>query len=140
MQLSIRNRFDATVESVTAGPAMTAVRARLASGPEITSAITSDAATDLNLAAGSAVQVLIKSTEVGVAVDPVGRVSIRNRLPGTVASVDQGTAMTVVKIDLADGGVLTSAITSESAADLSLTAGMPVTALVKSTDVSIAAP
>jgi molybdate transport system regulatory protein len=139
MQLSIRNRFDATVVSVTAGPAMTAVRARLTSGPEITAAITSDAASDLNLAAGSPVQVLIKSTEVSVAADPVGRVSIRNRLSGTVESVDQGTAMTVVKIDLIDGGVLTSAITSESAADLGLAAGMPVTALVKSTDVSIAA-
>jgi molybdate transport system regulatory protein len=138
MQLSIRNRFDGTVESVTAGPAMTAVRTRLASGPDITAAITSDAATDLKLAAGSAVQVLIKSTEVGVAVDPVGRVSIRNLLPGTVASVDQGTAMTVVKIDLMDGGVLTSAITSESAADLGLAPGMGITALVKSTDVSLA--
>jgi molybdate transport system regulatory protein len=138
MQLSIRNRFDATVESVTAGPAMTAVRTRLASGLEITAAITSDAAADLDLTAGTAIQVLIKSTEVGVAVDPVGRVSIRNLIPGTVQSVDHGTAMTVVKIDLTDGGVLTSAITSESAGDLGLAAGMPVTALVKSTDVSIA--
>ena len=138
MKLSIRNRFDATVESVTTGPAMTTVRTRLTSGPEITAAITSDAATELSLAAGTAVQVLIKSTEVSVAADPVGRVSIRNLLPGTVQSVDHGAAMTVVKIDLADGGVLTSAITSESAADLGLAVGMAVTALVKSTDVSIA--
>jgi molybdate transport system regulatory protein len=138
MRLSIRNRFDATVESVNAGPAMTTVRTRLASGLEITAAITSDAAGDLDLTAGAAIQVLIKSTEVGVAVDPVGRVSIRNLIPGTVQSVDHGTAMTVVKIDLTDGGVLTSAITSESAADLGLAAGTPVTAMVKSTDVSIA--
>ena len=138
MRLSIRNRFDATVESVTVGPAMTTVRTRLASGLEITSAITSDAASDLELTVGAAIQVLIKSTEVGVAVDPVGRVSIRNLIPGTVQSVDHGTAMTVVRIDLTDGGTLTSAITSESAADLGLAAGMPVTALVKSTDVSIA--
>jgi molybdate transport system regulatory protein len=46
--------------------------------------------------------------------------------------------MTVVRIDLTDGGTLTSAITSESAADLGLAAGTAVTALVKSTDVSIA--
>jgi molybdate transport system regulatory protein len=138
MQLSIRNRFDATVESVTAGPAMTAVRTRLAGGPEITAAITSDAAADLRLAAGSAVQVLIKSTEVSVAVEPVGRVSIRNHIPGTVVSVDHGTAMTVVKIEMPGGGVLVSAITEESAADLGLAVGMSVTGLVKSTDVAIA--
>jgi len=56
MQLSFRNRFDATVDSVSPGPAMTAVRTRLTGGPEITAAITSDAATDLKLEAGSAVQ------------------------------------------------------------------------------------
>jgi len=68
----------------------------------------------------------------------VGRVSIRNRIPGTVASVDHGTAMTVVRIDVPDAGLLTSAITHESAADLGLAAGMAVTALVKSTDVALA--
>jgi molybdate transport system regulatory protein len=138
MQLSIRNRLDATVASVTAGPAMTVVHVRVGGGPAITAAITSDAATDLGLVPGSAVQVLIKSTEVGVAIDPVGRISIRNLLPGTVQAVEHGTAMTIVKIALESGGVLTSAITQESAAELSLAEGMPVTALVKSTDVALA--
>jgi molybdate transport system regulatory protein len=138
MRLSIRNQFRATVESVTAGPAMTAVHARLVGGPEIVAAITSDAATELKLRADSAVQVLIKSTEVSVGIEPIGRISIRNRIPGTVLSVDEGAAMTVVKIEMAAGGVLVSAITAESAEDLGLTVGLPVTGLVKSTDVSIA--
>jgi molybdate transport system regulatory protein len=138
MQLSIRNQFVGTIESVTAGPAMAAVHVRLTGGPDVTAAITTDAATDLNLAVGSAVRVLITSTEVSVAVDPVGRVSIRNQLPGTVQSVDHGAAMTVMKIELAGGGVLTSAITRESAQDLGLDPGQSVTALVKSTDVALA--
>jgi len=138
MQLSIRNRFDATVESVTVGTAMTTVHTRLTGGLAVTAAITSDAAADLALQVGATVQVLIKSTEVAVAVDPVRRVSIRNRIPGTVASVDHGAAMTVVRIDVPDAGLLTSAITHESAADLGLAAGMAVTALVKSTDVALA--
>jgi molybdate transport system regulatory protein len=131
VRLSIRNQFDATVESVTAGPAMTAVRVRLHGGPTVTAAITSDAAADLGLAPGLAVVVLIKATEVGVAVDPVGRISIRNLLPGTVQSLEPGAAMT-------NGGVLTSAITHESAEDLGLAEGTQVTALVKSTDVALA--
>ena len=138
MQLSIRNRFDATVESVTTGPAMTTVHTRLTGGLAVTAAITSDAAADLGLQVGAAVQVLIKSTEVAVAVDAVGRVSIRNLIPGTVQSVDHGAAMTVVRIEVPDAGVLTSAITHESAEDLGLAAGMAVTALVKSTDVALA--
>jgi molybdate transport system regulatory protein len=138
MQLSIRNRFDATVESVTTGAAMTTVHTRLSGGLAVTAAITTDAAEDLGLAAGSAVQVLIKSTEVGVAADLNGRISIRNLLPGTIQSVDHGVAMTVVRIDIPGAGLLTSAITHDSATDLGLSAGMAVTALVKSTDVAIA--
>jgi molybdate transport system regulatory protein len=138
VRLSIRNQFNATVEAVTAGPAMTAVRVRLDGGPTVTAAITSDAAEDLGLAPGLSVTVLIKATEVGVAVDPVGRISIRNLLPGTVQSLEPGAAMTVVKIALTNGGVLTSAITHESAEDLGLTEGVQVTALVKSTDVALA--
>ena len=103
MKLSIRNRFDATVQSTSAGPAMTTVRARLAGGTEITAAITSDSATELELQDGTPVQILIKSTEVSVAVDPPGRMSIRNRLPGTLTAVEHGAAMTVVKLEL-DGG------------------------------------
>src|SRR5262245_50591047 len=103
MELSIRNRFDATVESVTSGPAMTTVRARLSDGQSVTAAITSDAAADLALKAGSSVQVLIKATEVSLALDPINRVSIRNRIPGTVTSVDHGQAMASVKIQMADG-------------------------------------
>ena len=81
---------------------------------------------------------MIKSTEVSVAVEPVGRISIRNHIPGTVVSVDHGAAMTVVKIEMSGGGVLTSAITQESDVDLGLAVGTPVTGLVKSTDVAIA--
>jgi molybdate transport system regulatory protein len=68
MQLSIRNRFDATVESVTAGTAMTIVRIQMAGGATLTSAITHDSAADLGLAVGSPVTALVKSTDVAIAV------------------------------------------------------------------------
>ncbi len=139
MRLSIRNRFDANVESVSAGPAMTVVRAQVADGLDFSAVITSDAAADLKLEPGSRVQLLIKSTEVSLALDLMGRLSIRNVIPATVSSIDVGTAMTVVKLGLANGGVMMSAITRDSAEDLGLEVGMPVVALVKSTDVAIAA-
>jgi len=137
MKLSIRNRLAATVESVTTGPAMTAVHARLAGGQDITAAITSEAAADLQLQPGTPVEVLIKATEISVALDPVGRVSIRNLLPGTIAAVDHGEVMTTVKIAISGGDLLTAAITKESAQELDLDVGLAVTALVKSTDVAI---
>ncbi|MGY2011433.1 TOBE domain-containing protein [Nocardia gipuzkoensis] len=69
MRLSTRNQLNGTVVSVTRGEAMAVVRVRLTGGDEITSAVTRDAADDLQLADGSRVTVLIKSTEVALGVD-----------------------------------------------------------------------
>ncbi|UGT67323.1 TOBE domain-containing protein [Nocardia gipuzkoensis] len=69
MRLSTRNQLNGTVVSVTRGEAMAVVRVRLTGGDEITSSITREAADDLQLADGSRVTVLIKSTEVALGVD-----------------------------------------------------------------------
>lgn len=67
------------------------------------------------------------------------KLSTRNQLQGTVASITQGEAMAVVKVRL-DGGnqTITSSITKEAVADLDLTEGSQVLVLVKSTEVTLA--
>ncbi|GIF47408.1 molybdate transport system regulatory protein [Asanoa ferruginea] len=66
------------------------------------------------------------------------RLSIRNQLDGTILSVSRGEAMAAVKARLSSGQDLTAAITRESADELQLIAGLPVTMLVKATDVALA--
>ena len=70
--------------------------------------------------------------------DEAMKFSTRNQLPGTVDSVTLGEAMAVVRIQLDEGGMLTSSITRDAAEDLGLAAGSKVVALVKSTEVSLA--
>ncbi|MFI2435115.1 molybdopterin-binding protein [Streptomyces sp. NPDC018693] len=65
--------------------------------------------------------------------------SIRNQLPGTVTSVTPGGVMATVGILLSGGRHLTAAVTVEAAEELGLTEGTAVRALVKSTEVSLAA-
>jgi molybdate transport system regulatory protein len=65
------------------------------------------------------------------------RLSTRNQLAGTVISVNPGSVMTTVKVDVS-GQEVTSAITKEAAEDLGLAPGVPVTVLVKSTEVMLA--
>jgi molybdate transport system regulatory protein len=137
MSLSIRNQIPGTVTSVTTGEAMATVRTRLAGGQEITSAITVDAVKELGLAEGSAVRVMVKSTEVALATGPVAGLSIRNQIPGTVTEVASGAAMAAVKVSV-EGGELTAAITQDAVAELGLAAGSTVVALIKSTEVSLA--
>ncbi|WCN06238.1 TOBE domain-containing protein [Streptomyces sp. M92] len=137
MSLSIRNQLPGTVTAVTPGEAMATVRVRLSGGQDITAAITRDAADDLSPAAGTAVRVLVKSTEVSLATGRAEGLSIRNRLPGTVTAVTAGPAMASVRVAV-EGAELTAAITAEAAEDLGLAVGTPVVALVKSTEVSLA--
>jgi molybdopterin-binding protein len=66
------------------------------------------------------------------------RLSTRNQLTGTIAGIDNGSVMTVVKIDLDGGQQVTASITKDAAEDLELKVGMPVTALIKSTEVMLA--
>lgn len=69
MRLSTRNQLPATVRSITLGDAMATVKVVLAGGETMTASITREAVEDLGLAEGSAVTVLVKSTEVMLGVD-----------------------------------------------------------------------
>jgi len=70
MKLSTRNQLPGAVVSLTKGEAMAVVKVKLDGGDQVlTSSITTEAAEDLELAAGSRVTLLIKSTEVAIGVD-----------------------------------------------------------------------
>jgi molybdate transport system regulatory protein len=138
MRLSIRNQLDGVIQAVSRGEVMATVRTALAGGPEITAAITLEAVDDLGLTEGQHVRLLVKSTEVAVATGTLENLSIRNRLPGTIANVEHGAVMTTVKVTIAGGQTMTAAITKDGAEDLDLSVGDEVTVLIKSTEVSIA--
>ncbi|MEV1024907.1 TOBE domain-containing protein [Streptomyces sp. NPDC050264] len=137
MTLSIRNQLPGTVTAITSGEVMATVKVRLDGGRHLTAAITRESVKDLGLAEGSPVRALVKSTEVALATGRVEGLSIRNQLPGTVTDVTTGGAMATVKISV-DGGELTAAVTKDAVADLDLSAGSSVVALMKSTEVSLA--
>ncbi len=66
-------------------------------------------------------------------------VNVRNQFRGTVQSIIEGPVVSEVDVVTPQGLVVTSVITTRSVKDLGLQAGREVIALVKSTDVSIAA-
>ena len=69
MKLSTRNQLPGTVTAIHAGEVMASVKVSLAGGDVITAAITGEAVADLGLEPGSKVTVLVKATEVMLAVD-----------------------------------------------------------------------
>lgn len=65
------------------------------------------------------------------------RLSARNQLTGTVAAIEAGTVMSVVKVDLDGGQQVTASVTKDAVEDLGIAVGSRVTAVVKSTEVMI---
>lgn len=65
------------------------------------------------------------------------RLSARNQLNGTVAALDVGAVMTIVKIDLDGGQRVTASVTKDAVEELGLAVGSPVVAVIKSTEVMI---
>lgn len=69
MRISARNQLPATVRAVTQGQVMAEVVVEVDGGHEVVAAITSESARRLGLVPGRRVTVVVKSTEVMLAVD-----------------------------------------------------------------------
>jgi molybdopterin-binding protein len=63
------------------------------------------------------------------------RLSARNQLTGKVSGIEDGSVMTIVKIELDGGQEVTASVTKQSVQELELAVGSPVTAMIKSTEV-----
>lgn len=69
MRISARNQMPATVRSVTEGQVMAEIVVEVDGGHEVVAAITAESARRLGLAPGKRVKVVVKATEVMLAVD-----------------------------------------------------------------------
>lgn len=69
MKISARNVLTGTVLDVKEGPVNSQVKVDIGGGNTITSMITTDAASDLGVAVGKQVHVVIKASEVMLATD-----------------------------------------------------------------------
>jgi molybdopterin-binding protein len=69
MRISARNQLAGSVVDVSPGAVTTTVKVRLAGGDVVTASITKEAADELGLAAGTDVVVIVKASDVMLAVD-----------------------------------------------------------------------
>jgi molybdate transport system regulatory protein len=136
MKISARNVFKGAVSHLETGAVNAEVTVGIAGGEKITAIVTNGSVKSLGLEVGKEVSVLIKSSSVMVLVDGSGvRLSARNSLAGTVQNVVEGAVDAEVSIALPGGVVVHAVITKESVKNLGLKAGVPATAVVKSSSV-----
>ncbi len=88
---------------------------------------------------GKPVVITFKESAVSIAKNISGLLSIRNRIPCTISSVEKGDVLATVKLDC-KGHLFASLITTDAVDELDLKAGDSVEALIKTTDISLQQP
>lgn len=89
-----------------------------------------------NWTTGMPVTLLFKETEVSLAKNLSGLLSMRNRIPCTVTAVEHGKLLTKVSLNF-NGDRIESIITTRSSHALSITPGDIVEGLVKANEMTV---
>jgi len=88
------------------------------------------------LAEGNSVDIIFKETEVALAKNLSGIISMRNRMKCTVQQIELGELLSKISLQFQNNQII-SAITTRSAIALDLKIGDEVEALVKANEVSL---
>lgn len=91
------------------------------------------------LTVGKSILMLFKETEVSLAKNLSGEISLRNRIPATVQSIEFGTLLSAVSLDYR-GHSIVSVITTRSVRRLALTPGDRVEGLIKANELTLVEP
>jgi len=136
MKTSARNTFHGTITAVTDGAVNSEVTLRISEDTELSVIVTRRSVADLGLQVGGDAFALIKaSTPILMADEGDIRVSARNRIAGTVLSVEPGAVNSEVLIDIGGGKTLAVIVTQASVEHLGLEPGDRVRALIKASQV-----
>lgn len=134
--LSARNKIKGTIKEINEGAVNGIVKLELAGGSCVSATISMESIKELGLEPGKEATAVVKATDVMMALDFV-RISARNQLKGTVASVEDGAVNSIVKLDMAGGIGITSTISREAVEELGLKSGKEAVAVIKATNVMI---
>jgi molybdate transport system regulatory protein len=139
MRTSARNALRGLVAEITEGAVNSEVSLEVSPTLTIIAIVSRPSIEILGLAPGKPAVALIQASDIILAAGAeTPRTSARNELRGVVAAVDEGAVNSEVVVDLAGGKTLVATITRQSAHDLDLRPGAPVTALVKASQVILA--
>lgn len=131
------NRLKAEITGIESGDHISLVELR-AHGDPFSCVVIETPETAAYLRIGREVEILFKETEVSIAKNFAGEISLRNRIPGVIQKIDKGVVLARIVLDYR-GLEIVSVITTRSAIRLKLQPGDHVIGLVKANEVSILA-
>lgn len=129
------NQLKGIIQSVTSSSLMSIVDVKISE--DIFSAIVLETPESAPyLKEGSPITILFKETEVSIAKNLSGHISLQNRIKSKISSIDKDTILSQVKLEY-HGQVITSIISTRSAERLALKKGDDVEWLVKTNEISL---
>lgn len=137
MQISARNQIQAVVDSIVFSKVSAQVSLKLKSGNILVSNITKSAVNDLDINKGDEVTAFFKSSNVLISTDLNLAISARNKFDGNISSIKKDEVNSEIVVDIGDGVSIVSVITTNSINTLGLKKGMPLCAIIKSSDIMI---
>lgn len=141
MKYSAHNVLNGTISRIALGDVYSEITLTLKGGSTLVAAIANDSLYDLELTGGMPAYAIIKATSVIIGVNLHAAVfSARNVFHGTVAGIKEGPVSAEIGLDIGNGDLLNSIITSESAVKLCLKPGDRACALFKASSVMIGVP
>jgi molybdate transport system regulatory protein len=139
LRTSARNQFMGTVTGVHTGAVNDEVELTLTGGARLVAIVTRDSTQSLGLRTGITAFALLKSSSVIIASGLEGaKVSARNQLHGTIASVTPGAVNAEVVIEVDGAGSVAATVTQATLGELGFVPGGRATALFKASSVILA--
>lgn len=136
MKSSARNQFFGRVAAIKPGAVNDEVEITLNGNDRITAIITSESRHSLGLEIGSEVWALVKASWVILATDDDDfKLSVRNRLRGTISRLTRGAVNSEVIVTLSGGNTVCAIVTNDSLEEMGLEEGGKVAALFKASSV-----
>lgn len=136
MKSSARNQFFGKIIRIHDGPVNTEVEIVLNGEDRIVAVITHESRENLNLKVGSEVWALVKASWVILGTDDSDiKLSVRNRLCGTISRLTKGQVNSDVVLTLAGGNTVSAIVTNDSIEQMGLKVGAQACALFKASSV-----
>ncbi len=136
LRTSARNQLAGTVTAIAPGAVNDTVELALAGGQRLAVTITRESTRELGLAVGRGAIALIKASSVRLGrPDATEQPSARNRLAGTIATIERGDVHAEVVVDLDGGGVIVAVVAGSDMEALDLAEGHRTAAIIEPSSV-----
>ena len=130
------NSFNGNIKTIQVNGNLSLVLVEVTPKLQLKAIVIDTPETATYLQSEASVAVLFKETEVIIATAEVPQISLQNRIPASIVSVEKGALLTKLKLQ-SDASVLIAIISTDSASHLELQEGKKVIAMIKLNEVML---